>query len=155
MIAWADELRRVHHKLRTALAVTREALTTDGSAPALDRDLALLCRGFCTALDTHHRGEDAQLFPAITAAHPELAPTLHALRQDHVMIGHLIGDLQGVLDRGGPVTEVVTHLDGVEAIMESHFRYEERQLLGVLDVLALHAAPVEVLGTLARNDLSG
>lgn len=34
------------------------------------------------------------------------------------------------------------------AIMESHFRYEERQLLSVLETLRLDADPAEVLGPL-------
>lgn len=37
-------------------------------------------------------------------------------------------------------------MDGIGAIMESHFRYEERQLLGVLDALDLDAEVTEVLG---------
>ena len=39
---------------------------------------------------------------------------------------------------------------GVAAIMESHFRYEERQLLAVLETLALDADPEAVFGPLAR-----
>jgi hypothetical protein len=40
------------------------------------------------------------------------------------------------------------HLEGVAAIMESHFRYEERQLLTVLETLSLDASPEEALGPL-------
>ncbi len=40
------------------------------------------------------------------------------------------------------------HLEGIAAITESHFRYEERRLLSVLDALALDAAPGTVLGPL-------
>jgi hypothetical protein len=40
------------------------------------------------------------------------------------------------------------HLEGIAAIMESHFRYEERQLLSVLETLSLDAPPEEVLGPL-------
>ena len=35
--------------------------------------------------------------------------------------------------------------EGIAAIMESHFRYEERQLLAVLDTLTLDADPHDVL----------
>jgi hypothetical protein len=40
------------------------------------------------------------------------------------------------------------HLEGVAAIMENHFRYEERQLITVLENLELHAAVKDVLGPL-------
>ena len=30
---------------------------------------------------------------------------------------------------------VLRHLEGVDAIMESHFRYEERELVALLDAL--------------------
>ena len=40
------------------------------------------------------------------------------------------------------------HLDGIEAVMESHFRYEERALLSVLDGLSLEADPGQVLDPL-------
>lgn len=44
--------------------------------------------------------------------------------------------------------ELARHLGGISAIMESHFRYEERQLLVVLETLALDADPKRVLGPL-------
>lgn len=148
LIAWGDELRRVHARLREALRLTREAVDGGAAAAPAARDLLLLCHGFCAALDGHHRGEDRSLFPAIEAAHPQLAPTLRALQQDHSMIEHLLGGLREVVERGGTPAELDRHLEGVAAIMESHFRYEERQLLTVLDALALEADPGAVLGPL-------
>lgn len=112
------------------------------------RDLLLYCRGFCVALGDHHRGEDRALFPAIEAAHPELAPVLRALAQDHSMIDHLLGALSAAVDHHADSAQLDLHLEGIAAIMESHFAYEERQLLSVLESLALRADPHEVLGTL-------
>jgi hypothetical protein len=40
------------------------------------------------------------------------------------------------------------HLDGIGAITESHFRFEERRLLAVLEALAHDADPRDVLGPL-------
>ncbi|GIF67833.1 hypothetical protein Ais01nite_58680 [Asanoa ishikariensis] len=148
LIAWSHELRQVHTRLREALDLTRTAISEGRSGEAATRDLLLYCHGFCAALDGHHRGEDHTLFPAIKAAHPKLAPVLRQLTQDHSMIAHLLGGLQAALDRSAPVTELDRHLDGVAAIMESHFRYEERQLLTVLETLSLDASPEEVLGPL-------
>jgi hypothetical protein len=134
LIAWSHELRQVHNRLREALDLTRAASSVD---------LLLYCHGFCAALDGHHRGEDHTLFPAIRAAHPELEPVLRKLTQDHSMIAHLLAGL-----RAAPATELDRHLEGVAALMENHFRYEERQLLGVLETLALDASPEAVLGPL-------
>lgn len=148
LIAWSRELRLVHARLREALDLTRSAVAEGGSGDAATRDLLLYCHGFCAALDGHHRGEDHALFPAIKAAHPELEPVLRYLTQDHSMIAHLLAGLQAAVDRAAPVAELERHIEGVAAIMESHFRYEERQLLSVLETLSLDAPLEEVLGSL-------
>ncbi|MFT3888410.1 MAG: hemerythrin domain-containing protein [Arachnia sp.] len=148
LIAWSTELRTVHQRIRQALDVTRAAVRAGGTAEQPARDLLLYCHGFCAALDGHHRGEDRTLFPAIEAAHPELAPVMRALQQDHSMIAYLLEELRSATDRSAPADELERHLDGVGAIMESHFRYEERQLLTVLNGLALDAEVGDVLGPL-------
>lgn len=148
LIAWGHELRSVHARLREALRVTRAALDDGVPAEAAAGDLLLYCHGFCTALTEHHVGEERLLFPAIAKAHPELAETLRYLSQDHSMIDHLVGALQAATQRAAPRSEIDQHLEGIAAIMESHFGYEERQLLSVLDALALRADPHDVLGPL-------
>ncbi|MFM9457300.1 hemerythrin domain-containing protein [Streptomyces europaeiscabiei] len=79
LVAWSQELRRVHHRLREALSVTRASLADGTPGNAATRELLLYCHGFCTALDGHHQGEDRTLFPAVAAAHPELRPVLRSL----------------------------------------------------------------------------
>ena len=148
LIAWGAELRRVHQRLREALDVAQEELVDPVGTADPGKDLLLYCLGFCTALDGHHRGEDSTLFPAIEAVHPELAPVLKMLQQDHSMIAHLLGGLQAALDRAADRSEIQQHLDGIAAIMESHFRYEERMLLTVLEGLRLDADVTYVLGPL-------
>ncbi|GAB3971634.1 hemerythrin domain-containing protein [Plantactinospora veratri] len=148
LVAWSRELRRVHGRLREALRVTRQAVADGEPAEPATRDLLLFCHGFCTALTAHHEGEDRDLFPAIAEQHPELRETLRYLRQDHSMIGYLLTGLQAAVARGASPSELERHLEGVAAIMESHFRYEERQLLAVLETLALDADPDAVLGPL-------
>lgn len=49
------------------------------------------------------------------------------------MIAYLLSRLSSALDRSASPEELERHLDGLGAIMENHFRYEERQLLTVLD----------------------
>jgi hemerythrin-like domain-containing protein len=128
------------------LSVTRAALADGTPGEAATRELLLYCHGFCTALDGHHQGEDRNLFPAIAAAHPELRPVLRSLQQDHSMIAYLLNGLRAAIERAAPPEELDQHLEGIAAIMENHFRYEERQLLTVLETLELPASPSEVLG---------
>ncbi|SCG70300.1 hemerythrin domain-containing protein [Micromonospora halophytica] len=148
LIAWSHELRNVHGRLREALTVTQQALAAGETVEPAARDLLLFCHGFCTALTAHHEGEDRHLFPAIAEQYPQLRDTLHHLQQDHSMIAHLLGGLQAAVARAAPPAELLRHLEGVAAIMESHFRYEERQLLTVLETLALGTDPQVVLGPL-------
>lgn len=148
LVAWCNELKAVHGRLREALRVTQVAVRAGKPSGPPTRELLLFCHGFCTALTGHHEGEDRELFPAIAAAHPDLAPTLRKLEQDHSMIAHLIADLEAATERGLPPDNLAMHLEGIAAIMESHFRYEERELLTVLTTLALDAEPSDVLGPL-------
>lgn len=64
------------------------------------------------------------------------------------MIAYLITGLKAAIDAKAPQDELSRHLEGIAAIMESHFRYEERQLLAVLETLSLDEDPVRVLGLL-------
>jgi hemerythrin-like domain-containing protein len=148
LIAWTIELRRAHTRLREALRAARSAVAASSADSGATRDLLLYCRGFCVALGEHHRGEDGALFPAIEAAHPALAPVLRNLVRDHSMIDYLLTALSAAADADASPGELTRHLDGIHAIMESHFRYEERQLLAVLDTLALDGDPRVVLGSL-------
>jgi hemerythrin-like domain-containing protein len=150
LIAWHRELAAAHVRLRSALELAQDSLenpqTTD---PQLARrDLLLFCLGFCAALGGHHRSEDARLFPELHESHPELDKTIAYLKQDHSMIAHLLAELERVVQSQAPPAEIGRHLEGVAAVMESHFRYEERQLLAVLADIDLDAAVTDVLGPL-------
>ena len=148
LIAWSNEMRGVHDRLRKALRVTQEAIAAGDPAEPAARDLLLFCHGFCSALTGHHEGEDRQLFPAIARAHPDLAETIRKLEQDHSMIGYLLGGLQAAVETAPTPDELSRHLEGIAAIMESHFRFEERELLGVLESLDLDADVGTVFGPL-------
>jgi hemerythrin-like domain-containing protein len=148
LIAWSTELRAVHVRIREALDVTRGAVREGRVDDRASRDLLLYCHGFCAALDGHHQGEDRALFPALEAAHPHLAPVLRSLERDHSSIAWLLQGLRGAVDSGAATSELEQHLDGVAALLDNHFRYEERALLVLLDDLELTASPSEVLGPL-------
>lgn len=149
LIAWNIEMQRVHGRLREALLVVEESLDDDRPGTTTEvRDLLLYCRGFCGALSGHHRGEDTTLFPELSARHPELRETLARLAQDHSMIEYLLTQFEQAVRSSAPGPELARHLAGVSAVMESHFRYEERRLLGVLAALEWDADPGEVFGPL-------
>jgi hemerythrin-like domain-containing protein len=147
LIAWNRELTAAHQRLRQALQVSREALNAGDAGPAR-ADLLLYCHGFCAALSGHHVSEDAALFPELSARHPGLKSTIAKLRQDHEMIAALLTQFSDALAAAAAPDQLGRHLDGLSAIMESHFRYEERQLLDALSALHLETDPHVLLGPL-------
>lgn len=147
LIAWNRELTVAHQRLRQALRVTRDSLNA-GDAESAGADLVLYCHGFCAALSGHHASEHAALFPELTARHPRLRSTIAKLVQDHEMIAALLTQFDHALTASATPDELVRHLDGLSAIMESHFSYEERQLLDTLTALDLEAGPHALLGPL-------
>ncbi len=136
--ALGSELRRLHDRIRNVLDDAREGLDPVAGAASLGDDLVLRCRAVCTTLGPHHRDEDAVLFPWLRREHPRLDPVVDRLEQDHAMIGTLLADLERVVREGSEASVVLRHVEGVDAIMESHFRYEERELVGLLDALEGH-----------------
>jgi len=161
LVAWDRELHDVHARLRDSLQVAREAVDDEAGAGAASpsRELLLFCTGFCAALDGHHRGEDDVVFPGLLASAPGLRDVVGQLVRDHAMLSHLLGELQRVVETGhaagGHDTAALhRHLDGIEAVMETHFRYEEKRLLPALADLVLDATPRAALGPLA-SDISG
>jgi hypothetical protein len=147
--AWGQELSRAHQQLRARLSQARADLAAGRRPGSSAGRLTLDCAGFCRALARHHGAEDRALFPQVLAAHPGLARDVALLITDHRLLAGLIRDLEQVAGRGDPA-ETARHLDGIEAIMESHFAFEERRLAAVLDALALDAEPADVLGVDTR-----
>ncbi len=135
MTALGAELRRLHDRIRELLDDAREGLDPAVGAASLTGDLVLRCRAVCTVLGGHHRDEDAALFPWLRRAAPRLGAVVDRLEQDHAMIGSLLAELERVVREGATAEVVLRHLEGVDAIMESHFRYEERELVPVLDAV--------------------
>jgi hemerythrin-like domain-containing protein len=148
--AWGEEMREVHRRLRDALDLARETLDDEHAGDPSAGDRLLYCWGFCAALSGHHGAEDGELFPRLVRDRPELAPVVRQLVQDHHMIEHLIGTFRAAVEHGATAAEKARHLDGIEAVMETHFRYEERRLLDVLDGMDDDTVtPAELYGPLA------
>jgi Hemerythrin HHE cation binding domain len=145
LTAWDRELAAAHQRLRQALGRARAALDAGAAIPA-PAGLLLFGQGFCTALRGHHHSEDGALFPELAARDPALRPAIAKLTQDHELIASLIRQLDQALAAAAPPDVLARQLDGLAAIMESHFRYEERQLRGPLAALMLDADPRDLLG---------
>ena len=151
LIAWDRELSAAHRRLRQAVSLARSAACESreaGDSVSARAELLLYCHGFCTAPGGHHTREDVGLFPELAARYPQLRPTLDRLRQDHEVIATLLAELERALASRASAGVMARHLDGLTAIMESHFRYEERRLLGPLAELDLDADPRSLLGPL-------
>ena len=80
------------------------------------------------------------MFSALLREHPDLRGTIANLVEDHVMIASilsLVAELAqqavGSRVRGPKLEAMGRELDGLAAIMESHFRYEERAISKALD----------------------
>jgi hypothetical protein len=124
--AYGRQLIEVHDRLRDSLDALRRGE---------DADLGLHCLAFCAAVTEHHTGEDAGVFPALARAHPELREVLDGLERDHQTIATLLRRL-AALAASDDREPLLRELDGIAAILESHFRWEERRLVAVLDTTA-------------------
>lgn len=138
--AFGNQLLEVHRWLRAELADLRESVSAASEAGERLRDLRTHCLAFCSALGRHHTGEDASAFPVLAERVPELAPALEKLREDHTMVDVLLDQLRELADSLGPddaarVRWVQGEVDGLSAIVESHFRFEEREIISALNAL--------------------
>jgi hemerythrin-like domain-containing protein len=144
--AWGQELRLLHDTLRHQVAEFRLAINRGAPPPTLTDDLRLFCAGFCATLTTHHTAEDGALFPRVLGRRPDLTAVVAKLIEDHALLASLITGLDDAIQRDSSDV-VLRHLDGIEAIMTSHFGFEERQLVELMDAMTDHAVPLaELLG---------
>jgi len=148
MAALSEQLIHVHQALRERLmAVRREAAGHRAADTAIGEDLFSHCLSFCAAIHTHHTGEDTQLLPALRAAAPELAPVIDNLTEDHALVAGILRQVRELLTPGRAPSSpgaLVRELDGLIAILEAHFSYEERRIAEVLDTLGSGAWTADV-----------
>jgi hypothetical protein len=158
-VAFSAQLAAAHRELRVRVARLRAALgvvetgalggagaatgALDGAGAATGGEagagaLAAHCLAFCSALTAHHQGEDAGMFAELARTRPDLAGKIDKLVEDHGMIGTILQRIADLAERahGADRTTLKTlggELDGLAAIMESHFRFEERAVSSALD----------------------
>ncbi|MFB8349480.1 hemerythrin domain-containing protein [Streptomyces niveus] len=142
LTAFGNQLVDVHIWLREELARLQDDvddyLAGDGERP---RELQAHCLAFCSALTRHHTAEDEGVFPELARRVPELAPVLEQLAHDHHTVTAILGRLQDLLDGVSPAPDAAEarrvrgELDGLVALVESHFTYEEKKLVAALNAL--------------------
>jgi hemerythrin-like domain-containing protein len=128
-------LAQAHQELRRQINQLKAGL---GQHRPDDDVLVTHCLAFCAALTAHHQGEDSGMFAELLRERPDLAGTVANLVQDHEMIGSIlsrVAELAAQADRShGPALAAIgREFDGLAAIMESHFNYEERSISAALD----------------------
>lgn len=134
-VAFSRQLQHVHQELRDQLSRIRSELGRNQQPAA---DLPMHCLAFCSALTKHHAGEDDGLFTELLDARPDLAPAIRNLIGDHAAIAAILRQVRALTtqSRTIPAKSVARlrgELDGLAAIAESHFRYEERAISAALD----------------------
>ncbi|MFE4518832.1 hemerythrin domain-containing protein [Kitasatospora sp. NPDC056783] len=133
------QLSSAHQDLRRRLAGLRANLGRPRPDGDGDDALRAHCLAFCTALTSHHQGEDDGLFARLLRERPDLAPTIAKLVEDHGLITRILTRVRDLADRaaatepGTGLEAIGRELDGLAAIMDSHFGYEERALRAALD----------------------
>ncbi|MEU9837444.1 hemerythrin domain-containing protein [Streptosporangium sp. NPDC048047] len=155
LAAFGNQLVEVHLQLREELDRIREDLDSHLDGGERPRTLWAHCMTFCSALTRHHTGEDGGAFPVLAERFPELRPVIEQLEHDHLMVTgilsrveELLGGLAprtgmtGVTDTEDPddtagARAVRDELDGLSAILETHFRYEEKKIVEALNSLDL------------------
>jgi Hemerythrin HHE cation binding domain len=135
--AFSQQLRQAHQYLREQLAGIRDDLGRDGPA---ENGLQVHCLAFCSALTTHHEGEDGGMFTDLLDARPDLAPVIQNLVDDHVAMAAILRQVRTLAEQAktspaASLPRLQRELDGLAAITESHFGYEERAVSAALDGL--------------------
>jgi hypothetical protein len=103
-----------------------------------EAELPVRCLAFCSVLTTHHVGEDDGMFKELLDARPDLAPTIQNLIDDHAAIAAILLRVQALATQAkttpaDTLPRLQRELDGLAAIAESHFGYEERAISAALD----------------------
>lgn len=134
--AFSQQLRQAHQDLRGQLTRIREELGRNDDVQA---ELQVHCLAFCSALTAHHVGEDDGMFRGLLDARPDLALTIGNLIDDHAAIAAMLLQVRALATQAKTTPEeglprLRRELDGLAAIAESHFGYEERALSAALDI---------------------
>ncbi|WP_405584719.1 nitroreductase/quinone reductase family protein [Streptomyces sp. NBC_01092] len=136
-----EAIKVVHDAFRRELALIRAEMNDAGGkagtgGSALGAQLRVNCLTFCAGLHNHHTGEDLAMFPFLAERHPELAPALARLRDEHERIAELVEDLRRVVgDENADPDTARREVERLTEELEAHLTYEEEQLIPLLDAM--------------------
>jgi hypothetical protein len=133
-VAWGRQLSQAHAALRQQLQDVQAGL----DSPRAGSGLLTHCVAFCAALTAHHQGEDGGLFAELLRVRPDLADVVRKLAEDHQLVAGILTTVRDLADEAEWATPerrltIGQELGGLAAIMESHFRYEERSISEAID----------------------
>ncbi|MCC9710569.1 nitroreductase/quinone reductase family protein [Streptomyces sp. MNU76] len=132
-----EALKVVHDAFRRELGLVKKELTATGGRAGLGAQLRINCLTFCQGLHNHHNGEAMGLFPFLGERHPELAPTLSRLHEEHERITVLVEELRRVVTaEDAAPADVLPEVERLIDELEAHLAYEEQQLIPVLEAAA-------------------
>jgi hypothetical protein len=142
LLAFGYQLIEIHQQLREDLADLLEHRT-----PGLPQH----CLAFCAAIRSHHTSEDRNAFARLAETDPTLRPMIELLERDHHQIAALLRNAeelaQGVAQHPEAAPRLRGELEGIAAVLESHFAFEEKTIVSALNDLDPTArSTVELFG---------
>ena len=147
LVAWRRQLLQAHERLRLALSTAQRA-ARDGADVQTPREISCSTATASVSLSTAITGEKTRCCsPPSSSSTPQRhvwSASPARPRQDRLPSDRI---RQRSAVRRMPAS-LAHHLEGLAAIMESHFRFEERELEPLLDQLELDADPAVVFGPL-------
>ena len=155
VVTLADKLMEVHTWLRAQLRHVKAEADAHFAAraahrgpgepppPGLGLQIRQRCLAFCQALEFHHTSEDDHLFPGIARHHPHLTDTFDRLRDEHLTVARIQGELVTLL-AGITVADPERfriELDAMSTELNAHLDHEEESLLPLLADVPWPPAP--------------
>ncbi|MEU6239102.1 hemerythrin domain-containing protein, partial [Kitasatospora sp. NPDC047058] len=83
VVALSRQLAQAHQELRRQIGEIRRNI---GHGRLNDDAVLTHCLAFCSALTSHHQGEDDGMFSRLLRERPDLAGTVASLVEDHGLI---------------------------------------------------------------------
>jgi iron-sulfur cluster repair protein YtfE (RIC family) len=142
-----DHLRSELARLHDLIEEVRRGVLTAGEARSEVHAMSLrqnnwtlgaYCQSYCGFVNGHHSLEDASVFPHLRRAESTAGPVLDRLSAEHVVIHHLLDDVDRtlvLLVQGADESALGAVEKSLQTLGErllSHLDYEERELRGPL-----------------------
>lgn len=144
--AFFEKLLTVHGILRADLATVRrlsDEVTEGMPVENLNAELSELktngplwqlrvnCLQYCQLLHGHHTGEDAELFPRLREANPEIAPAVDQLIREHQVVSDLLDEIESdaarltAADSAAARARISASLGQLSDALLAHLEFEE------------------------------